>query len=368
MHAIQKLSFSNLVPGVATPAWQLRLWCAPEVILMVTNFADEQTLLLEAIKQARRSTAKILLVYVARPGAARRMGAHAAQPGRPHSTAHEAQVMLERMTRQLRWAGIPSEPVLLQGLPAEEVPQLVQLRGVNRVIVTTQPDPRASGIGGRAIAEQILPRVTVPVCIVGGRGSAPTPFETSHGKVLLAIRAGIQCDLLLEFACRFAKEQRAALTVMYEAGRATAGANQRNAIHTVPVERDPLWQLRTAQTSFPFTMELVESDLIARVLEHAGEQQQDFILMGAESTAWDEQMDGMGNVVRLAHASPCPLLILGSAAGKPAHEKALAAEQRTEATDTSVAMGTDLHGSERGAMLRPAQKNHSPYSGRVGVV
>ncbi len=359
MQEIQKLGFSNVVPGLATPAWQLRLWCAPEVILMVTNFADEQTLLLEAVKQARRSTAKILLAYVARPGAARRLGAHMARPGRPHSTAHEAQVMLERMTRQLRWAGISSEPVLLQGLPAEEVPQLVQLRGVNRVIVTTQADPRASGIGGRAIAEQILPRVTVPVCIVGGRGSAPTPFEVSHGKVLLALHAGMQCDLLLEFACRFAKEQRAALTVLRKADHSDAGTNERAAARNLSPERDPLSHLRTAQASFPFTMELVEGDLMARVLEHAGEQQQDFILMGAKSADWNEQMDEMGDAVRLAHAAPCPLMILGSAAGKPAHEKA---------SDTSVATEPDLHGSDLGTMLRPAPKDHSPYSGRVGAV
>lgn len=333
MQETQKRTLSDLITSLAVPAWHLRLWSSPEVILLVTNFADEQTLLLEAMRQAKRSTAKILLAYVARPSASRRMNMHVTRQGRPQSAAHDAQVMLERMTRQLRWAGIPSEPVLLQGLPAEEIPQLVRLRGVNRVIVTTHSDPRSTGIGSRAIAEQILPRVTVPVCIVGKNEATPTRFAASHSSIMLAISPRMRCDLLLEFACRFAQEMRSALTVLYVADKAGSGSSDATPNGFQPREQDPLWLLQKAQMSFPFTTIFAKGDLVEQVLAHDKSQRQDFILLGSERTAWNESSDEVSAPVKLAHETTCPLLILGNAAGKPVYDKSFSAQPNPDTAE-----------------------------------
>lgn len=315
MQAIEKMNLSDVVTDRAIPAWQFRLWSAPEVILMVTNFADEQTLLLEAIQQAKRSTAKILLAYVARPASSRRVFTHAVRQGRPQSTAHDAQVMLERMARQLRWAGIPSEPVLLQGLPAEEIPQLVRLRGVNRIIVTTQSDPRATGVGSRAIAEQILPRVTVPVSIVGSSKKAHAKFDSGHGSILLALSPQMQCELLLEFASRFARDMRASLNVLYVRGQDGAGTALRETGIRQP-ESHPVWLLKQAQAGSPFTTIFAEGDLVKQVLALQEVKMQDLILLGTEQTARSETSDEVSTAIRLAHEAPCPLLVLGNSAGK----------------------------------------------------
>lgn len=300
------------VPCSASPR-QIRLWCAPEVILMVTNFADEQTLFLEAVKQARRSAAKILLAYVTRPYYPEFRCCQSARPMRRSPSAHRAQLLLERMVRQLRWAGIASEPVLLQGLPAEEIPQLVRLRGVNRVIVTTKIDPCARGIANRAIAEQILPRVGVPVCLLGGSLPASSQFAAPRGRVTLALSPEMNREVLLSFACRFAEQHHATLTVLHvfpPGERIVNGID--GSADCKPLPHFP-WPLREPQLQFPFETRFREGDLAQEILVLTSASEQDFIILGTPGIAPGYPFEGMRVMNRLVNEAPCPVLILGSA-------------------------------------------------------
>ena len=300
------------IPCSASPR-QIRLWCAPEVILMVTNSADEQTLLLEAVKQARGSAAKILLAYVTRPYYPESRSRRSAHPMRRSPSAHRAQLLLERMARQLRWAGIASEPVLLQGLPAEEIPQLVRLRGVNRVIVTTKIDPCARGIATRAIAEQILPRVGVPVCLLGGSLPAASQFTPPLGRVTLALSPEMNCAVLLSFACRFAEQHHATLTVLhvFPPGERIVNGTDGSAV-CKPLPHF-LWPLREPQSQFPFQTRFCEGELAQEILAQTARSEPDFIILGTPGITPGYSFDGMRVMNRLVNEAPCPVLILGSA-------------------------------------------------------
>lgn len=319
---------SHTISALATPetslsAKQLRLWSAPEVILIVTNFADEQPLLLEAMHQAKHSHAKILLGYVARPSCSRRIGVHGSRQGRQQSAAHDAQLMLERMSRQLRWAGIASEPVLLQGLPAEEIPELVRLRGVNRVIVTTQPDSRASGLGSRAIAEQILPRVTVPVCIIGGGHTGRAHLATPYSSILLALSPRMKTDVLLDFASHLARMHRAALTVLCS-NTPSRWEGQRGSASSLDTdEPNPLWLVQNARARFGLETILAEGDLADEALALQRTRQQDLIVLGSERSEFAEWSDAVSSPILVARDSQCPVLILGNALGKKGSDQPL---------------------------------------------
>ncbi len=321
MQDVQQTNISLVAADTSLSAKQLRLWSAPEVILIVTNFTDEQPLLLEAMQQAKHSHAKILLAYVARPSCSRKAGLHGPRLGRPQSVAHDAQLMLERMARQLRWAGIASEPVLLQGLPAEEIPDLVRLRGVNRVIVTTQSDSRATGLGSRAIAEQILPRVTVPVCIVGGGHAAHPQLAAPYSSILLGLSPRMRTEVLLEFASHLARMHRAALTVLYTAESPVSADQPCSAPSGGGPKTDPLWVVQKAKSRFGFETILANGDLIGESLAAQRSRKQDLIVLGTEPSDLTEWSDTVSCPVLVAKDAPCPVLILGNAVGKQRYDE-----------------------------------------------
>lgn len=332
------------VPGSVNPR-HLRLWCAPEAILIVTNIADERTVLQEALKQAKRSSAKILLAYVVRPAGPRPLCNHNGRPGWCHSPAHRAQLALDRMVRQLRWAGVPSEPVLLQGLPAEEIPQLVRLRGVNRVIVTTQTDPNARGITNRAIAEQILPRVGVPVCVLGASLRSESEFAAPIQQVTLALSPQMNCEVLLSFACQFAAEHQARLRVLHvlPEGETVAQVN-RGAFAGRP-SKDPIWLLREAQSRYPFETVLREGNLADEILAQVARREQDCIILSSDGIAPGETSEAMRITNRIANDARCPILVLGSAITHPAgvaQRVHAAAEEENDGIQASAPGRPDL--------------------------
>ncbi len=289
----------------------VRLWCAPEVILIVTNAADERMLLLEAVRQAKHSSAKILLAYVARPVGPRIPCSHGGKTVRSQSPAHYAQITLDRMVRQLRWAGISSEAVLLQGLPAEEIPELVRLRGANRVIVTTQPDPNVRGIASRAITEQILPRVTVPVCVLGSAARPAPVFTAPNGKVVLMLTPYMHAELLLQFACRYAEEHSASLNVVYISGpnrpdtELSKGAS--------PDTDHGLRLLREMQMRFPFEVLIREGHPVDETLALLERRTPDCLILGLETRASDAVNDDeMPTIQRLIQGALCPVMVLGN--------------------------------------------------------
>lgn len=289
----------------------VRLWCAPEVILIVTNAADERMLLLEAVRQAKHSSAKILLAYVARPVGPRILCSHGGRAMRSQSPAHYAQITLDRMVRQLRWAGISSEAVLLQGLPAEEIPDLVRLRGANRVIVTTQPDPNIRSIASRAITEQILPRVSVPVCVLGSAARPAPVFTAPTGRVILMLTPHMHAELLLQFACRYAEEHSASLSVVYVSGPDLPGTELSKDAN--PSSEQDLRLLRAMQTRFPFEVLIREGHPVDETLALLERRTPDCLILGPQtqaSGATDD--DEMPTIHKLIQGALCPVMVLGN--------------------------------------------------------
>jgi nucleotide-binding universal stress UspA family protein len=289
----------------------VRLWCAPEVILIVTNAADERMLLLEAVRQAKRSSAKILLAYVARPVGPRIPCSHGGKTVRSQSPAHYAQITLDRMVRQLRWAGISSEAVLLQGLPAEEIPELVRLRGANRVIVTTQPDPNVRGIASRAITEQILPRVSVPVCVLGSAARQAPVFTAPNGKVVLMLTPHMHAELLLQFACRYAEEHSASLSVVYVEAPDLPGTELSTEVN--PGTGRGLRLLREMQMRFPLEVLIRQGHPVDETLALLQRRTPDCLILGLQTRASDTaNEDEMPTIQRLIEGSLCPVMVLGN--------------------------------------------------------
>src|SRR5215472_16861202 len=101
----------------------LRGWCAPEVILVVTDLSDELMLMSHIINQARHSSAKIILANVVTLPAPRLQG-RCLTIHRSRSGLQQARAELDRMARHLRWLGFICEPLVLSGRPEIEIAAL----------------------------------------------------------------------------------------------------------------------------------------------------------------------------------------------------------------------------------------------------
>jgi nucleotide-binding universal stress UspA family protein len=246
---------------------KLRLWSAPQTILVATNLSDELTILPPAITQARQSSARILLAHVvSTEHHVSRF--HDSPLQRSTSRLSEARMLLDRIARQLRWVGITCEPVVLNGIPEVEISRLAMTRGVDRLIVTFEDNPDLTASRNRTFAERILPAMEIPVCVIGRRMSLSSP-NGSHGKnVTLAVSLNSDCQAPLRFASRLAQETHANLKVLHIFDRKHPDLNT-SVLNPVEVASQlPLETWREAGLMCPAEVTVRHGDPAEEILKH----------------------------------------------------------------------------------------------------
>ena len=288
----------------------LRQWCAPEVILVVTNLADESTLLFHAIRQARQGSAKILLVYVAPPARLWPILCRGSLQARQAAPIRDAQVEVDRMARKFRWVGLHCDSFVLQGYPPEEIPAFAKYCCADRVIVTTQGDENLRNSGGQTVAEHILPNLEIPACVVGRGVPAPSHTQRMSARVTLALSLRQNSEIPLRFACRFAQELRAGLTVMHVFSRNSEATQD---IDRTPIEiasRLPAWALREAELLCPLVVAVREGEPSTEILKHDSRVNQDFIILSSAGSTNRLHHEADGIAHRVLSEARCPVIVL----------------------------------------------------------
>jgi nucleotide-binding universal stress UspA family protein len=296
-------------------------WCSPEVILIVATEADEPALMLHAVRQAKRSAARILLVY-ATPAASRRSSAAEGQDLLPPKTLKtSAQTLVERTMTQILWKRVWSESVPIKNLRVEDIPAFVRSNAVDRVIV-------ASGSGGpmlrpksKSVAEELMATLDVPICVVGRHVHADLYDEQPSRRILLAVSLQSDCEDQLRFACRFAHQHGASLTVLHVFDRWEAKEElaQRNPL--VVGSRLPLSLLNEAGFFCPLEISVREGDPAHEIVNFDARAHHDFIILGSPSAATVPHLLGRGVVRTVLSEARCPIIIIKPSftlAAKPA--------------------------------------------------
>ncbi|SPE29851.1 hypothetical protein SBA5_720022 [Candidatus Sulfotelmatomonas gaucii] len=288
-------------------AKRLRQWCAPEVILAVTNFADEDGLLFHLIRQARPGRTKVLLVNTV-PGRAPSHCAAVLQLPRNAFAAGLARQALDRMARQLRWVGIGCEPVLLKGTAPEEIAALAKARAVDRVLITAHSGTKALQ---RTLAEELAPGLGAPVCVVPERVSPGLAGEKAAGRITLALSLRSNSEMPLAFASRLAQEQKSHLTVMHVF---TGGDNG-----VAPFGRSPMSVasrllsagLREAELFCPLEIAVREGDPAEEILRYQAETNQDYVVLAGPRAQCAASSDRVCAAHRITSGARCPVIMLG---------------------------------------------------------
>jgi nucleotide-binding universal stress UspA family protein len=283
----------------------LREWCAPEVILAVTSLDDEMVILPHVIQQARQSHAKIVLAHVVAPPKA--VSVHHKPFIRPKDRLQEARVTVDRMARQLRWLGFTCDPLVLIGNPETEIPLIARNYCAGRAIITLDHHRELERTRTTALAEQLLPELDIPTCVIGRHASLASRGGLLTRNVTLAVSLDSDCDVPLAFACRFAQELRAKLTILHVSG----GGSDPAAVTPMAIASwfpRPTW--REAELFCPAEIIIHEGDAAEGILKHAASTEQDFMILcspGASSPGLDWKASVTHKVVARAQ---CPVVVL----------------------------------------------------------
>jgi nucleotide-binding universal stress UspA family protein len=285
----------------------LREWCAPDVILAVTSLDDEMVILPHAIQQARQSHAKIVLVHVVAPPKA--VSVHHKPLVRTKDRLQEARVTIDRMARQLRWLGFTCDPLVLIGNAHAEIPLIARNYCADRAIITLDYHRDLERTSTTAHAEQLLPELDIPTCVIGRHASLASRSSLLTRNVTLALSLDSDCDVPLAFSCRFAQELRAKLTVLHIS---SSGGDPDAVTPTAIASRFPRRTWRESELFCPAEIIVHEGEAAAGILKHAASTGQDFMILcsaGPSSTDLDWKASVTYNVVA---RSQCPVVVLPS--------------------------------------------------------
>lgn len=294
----------------------LRQWSAPGIILAITNLADEEVLLLHAIHQARRSAARVLLLHVLQ---AENLPLHTGEwthLPEHQSMAESALAALDRMARQLRWVGIPCEPLLLRGSPPKEVLLVAKARSADRLLVTTACAKRTKNAAPRTLTEDLLSGASVPICSVGEcLPPRPAPGERA-GEITLALSLHADAALPLAFASRLAQENGAKLTVMHVFGSDEKGRKEIERTPLAVAAQLPADTLREAGLMCPLEIAIRKGDPATEILKCSSRSIQDFIVLGPVGDT-PPLGAGTSNIAhRVISEALCPVIVLGQCLGR----------------------------------------------------
>ena len=290
----------------------VRRWSTPETILVVTNLLEGPSVMLHATYQARLSGAKIVLVHVIRPSTLR------ADPGAgmpctlPSPSLRVVQETLDQMTRAFEREGILCEPMILRGIPTEQIPLLVKSRRVERVLVAARNARGVERLLMGSVAEGLAAILDVPVCVIG-QGAHPGPrLEIPPGRILVASSFRPSSSLCVDFAYALAEEHRASLTVLHviESSRLCGGSQYVEAqVATGDARR------RLADSIPGRARERCEIDLAVRVgdaateiLEVASYPHYDFIILGSPPDSIVTRILGSSVIHRVISEANCPVI------------------------------------------------------------
>ncbi len=287
----------------------LRRWSDPKVILVITSLFDEQTLMFHAIRQARKSSAKILLVHVPRPAYLSVNPGEGLSSVLPGSSAHGVQVVLDRLVRKFRWEGISCESVHLNGLPEEKIPSLVKSHGVDRVIVSTHGDRRIERLSTESTAEGLFPALQVPVCVIGKRVPIDTFGDRPSGRISLALSLQGDSGMHLNFACRFAQENQAHLTVLHVFNTKCKRIPVDVRTPIAVAARLPAPALTEASLFCPLEIAVREGDPAREILKFDSCTNQDFIILGSPEVPPNARLQNTSVVHRVVAEARCPVIV-----------------------------------------------------------
>jgi nucleotide-binding universal stress UspA family protein len=300
MHLKETTMAGNLKPG----------WSRPSTILFASEIPANERAFSFALAQAEEFGADLILfhsydtiVVAASEASGIRYYDYAA-------AARCEREQLEPLAKRAREAGVTCEVVVRPGLPADEILAYGSERQIDRIVMGTHsPGPIGKLLVG-SVAEAVLRRATVPVCIVGPEVVDGSYRNFATRTILCAASLQQASTVVAAFAAELAQQHQARLILQHvvrpqDRSQTMTGHSlddvEAEMIALVPEKLRNQIDLQTV---------VVPGDPTEELLYQGRAQQADLIVLGAQGASAFAAVTRHGVVYKvLAHAQ-CPVMTL----------------------------------------------------------
>jgi nucleotide-binding universal stress UspA family protein len=288
----------------------LHRWGNPEAIPVATNLLDAPHLVPHAIVQAKLSQAKVLLVHVVEPSYLRASPADGPPFVMPGPTVRSVLSELNRLVKQFQYEGILCEPIVLKGLPNEQIPALVRKYEVDRVIVGTRSAETLDRILLGSVADDLLHQLDVPVCVVGPHVRPQVAPDQEPAAILFAASFHRESNQSAELAIELANLYQSRLVLLHV--MEPKHAKDEEGMKLRKQREEELTALITEEArlwSSPVIL-VREGDPAREILATAKELSADLIVLGATGASRSSGLLAAGVVHRVIAEAKAPVLTL----------------------------------------------------------
>ena len=284
-------------------------WSSPELILLVSDLFDGPKPILHAISQAKLSGAKVLILHVTPP----HLQAVASDGFRPAIQSSESGMVQTKMNEtidKVQREGILCEPVVLTGLPAEQIPALVKSRGVDRVIVATRIECRVERLLDGSVAEDLMASLEVPVYTIGPHAHPRAVRGPRPRQVLLATSFRPGSSVCTGFASTFAERHQGQLTMLHVLDAGGMSEHQRGKAREAARQKLSAYIPSGVHLKHSPVITIHEGDPATAILERAGSSPEDLVVLGSPSSSLVSRILA-GNVVHhVITKARCPVVTI----------------------------------------------------------
>ena len=295
-------------------------WSNPEVILVATTLLEDHTLMQHAIFQARLSNATVLLVHVIPPSYLKTEGNCSSPFILSSPTVRVIRAKLDEAVKEFQREGILCEPIVLKGLPEEEIPPFVKSRSVDRVIVATRNISGVARLIEGSVAETLIDVLEVPVCVIGRRTREAAAFGTPLGRVLLATSLHSASSLLASFASALAEVSHAHLSLLHVLVSEGMSEQQFEVVQLAARRRLSALVPNEARHRLQPLLLVREGDPATIILEEAGSLSPDIVILGSPHSSTASRLFSSSVAHRVVLESKCPVMTIKSVPGSSAEE------------------------------------------------
>lgn len=285
----------------------LRRWSSPQIILVATDLADEQSIRFHAIQQARQSGAKVLVVEVS-GGAGETPRTHNWHGQSSSGSVRNPRNTAQRIVSHLRSSGIDSEPVVVHSVRVEEIPSIARSCSADRVLVSAPTESQGAGVH-QSIADILLGELEIPICVVRRDLSALNRYQRPSRRITLALSLYAQNEIPIAFCSRFAQECHSQLTIMHIFPKGIGNRRRTEEMQKSFVSRLPPAILKEAEMLCPVEISVREGETTAEILSYESWFNQDFLVI-APARDGDLIGLGVGAAQRIIREARCPVIVL----------------------------------------------------------
>ncbi len=285
-------------------------WGNPDTILVATNLRDVAHLVPHAIAQAKLSAAKVLLVHVIEPTYLLASPPEGIPFVLPNPSLRDVQTRLRGLSKQFQREGVLCEPVVLKGLPREQLPALIKERNIDRVIVGTRSGGAIDRMLLGSVAEDLLHEVDVPVCVLGPHVRPQVRPDQEPSAILFATSFHHGVHQSAKLALELASLYQSRLVLLHVIPTEYASEEEHRQMRTLREEQ--LSGVLTRESKLwctPF-IAVREGDPAKMILSEANAVRADLIVLGATGATRGARLLGAGVVHQVIAEARVPVITL----------------------------------------------------------